>query len=392
MMERTLVPNITPFPNFLSDEIMPLLSGDEWKIVHYAVVSTLRPDRPDDCITIAQFVKGKQGEDGSWQDHGTGLSEEQVKECLAFLCDKVQVFLRHDRPRKPMAYRLNPDIASAHWDLLEQRKKQWDDEAPSLPDLPSRPPFREVRRDGKSEAAAARRPVEPISEPPAPAKPRVAARGPGRQEARYTEKPQTTIRLADDSSPVLKQIRQKLSADERAAYEHLVRLYAHERPGIEDGEAWQIYCLWQTYGFSGLANALQGAGAAEAPDLAEVNHHCLLAEVLRTYEQEVGRVTPGLHKELEKLTAEFPVLEHWQEAFRVAVRINRRRLSTIETVLKNQREKEQGEAAAREAARPAANGSRPRRATKRRAPARPPAESPGKEAAKSGEEWTPPPE
>ncbi len=264
------------------------------------------------------------------------------------------------------------------------------DEAPSR--LTSRNGGRDGKsgRDGASEAAAARRPLEPVSEPPAPAKPRVAARSPGRQEARYTEKPQTTIRLAGDSSPVLKQIRQKLTADERAAYEHLVRLYAHERASIEDGEAWQLYCLWQTYGFSGLVNALQGA--SEAPSLAEVNHTCVLAEVLRTYEQEVGRVTPGLHKELEKLTEEFPVLEHWQEAFRVAVRINRRRLSTIETVLKNLREKEQGEAAARETARAAANGSRPRRATKRRAPARPPAESPGKEAAKSGEEWTLPPE
>jgi hypothetical protein len=359
-MERTLVPNTTPFPNFLSDEIMPLLTGDEWKIVHYAVMSTLRPGRPDDCITIAQFVKGKQAEDGSWQDHGTGLSEEQVKDCLAFLCDKAQIFLRHDRPRKPMAYRLNPDIASAQWDLLEQRQKQW--------------------------ASVA----EPVSEPPALDKPRVPPRSSGKREARYPEKPQMTIRLAGDS-PVLKQIRQQLTtADERAAYEHLVRLYAHERASIEDGEAWQLYCLWQTYGFTGLVNALQGA--AEALSLAEVNHHCLLAEILRTYEQEVGRVTPGLHKELEKLTAEFPVLEYWQEGFRVAVRMNRRRLSTIETVLKNQREKEQGEVAAREAARPAANGSRPRRAAKRRTPARPPAEPAAKESATSGEEWVPPPE
>jgi len=364
-MERTLVPNTTPFPNFLSDEIMPLLTGDEWKIVHYAVMSTLRPGRPDDCITIAQFVKGKQAEDGAWQDHGTGLSEEQVKECLAFLCDKAQIFLRHDRPRKPMAYRLNPDIASAQWDLLEQRQKQWDDEA------------------------AASRPVEPV-EPPAPPKPRATSRRTGQPAERYPEKPQTTIRLAGDS-PVLKQIRQQLSAEERPAYEHLVRLYAHEQASMEGGEAWQLYCLWQTYGFSGLVNALQGAGAA--PALAEVNHTCLLAEVLRTYEQEVGRVTPGLRQELEKLTAEFPVLEQWQEGFRVAVRMNRRRLSTIETVLKNLREKEQGEAAAREAARPAANGSRPRRpASKRRTPSRPPAESPAKEAAKSGEEWAPPPE
>jgi len=365
-MERTLVPNTTPFPNFLSDEMMPLLTGDEWKIVHYAVMSTLRPGRPDDCITIAQFAKGRQGEDGAWQDRGTGLSEEQVKECLTFLCDKAQIFLRHDRPRKPMAYRLNPDIASAQWDLLEQRKKHWEEEA-----------------------AAAKHPVEPVSEPPTSVKPRVTPRRAGQPDGRYPEKPQTTIRLAGDS-PVLKQIRQQLTAEERPAYEHLVRLYAHERPGPEDGEAWQLFCLWQTYGFSGLVNALQGAG--EAPALAEVNHTCLLAEVLRTYEQEVGRVTPGLHKELERLTAEFPVLEHWQEAFRVAVRINRRRLSTIETVLKNLREKEQGEAAARETARPAANGSRPRRTTKRRAPVRPPAESPGKEATASGEEWAPPPE
>jgi len=36
-MDRTLVPNSTPFPDVLTDQIMPLVSGNEWKVIHYGV-------------------------------------------------------------------------------------------------------------------------------------------------------------------------------------------------------------------------------------------------------------------------------------------------------------------------------------------------------------------
>src|SRR4030042_330154 len=110
-MERTILPNSTLFPLFLSDEVMPLVSSDEWKLIHFGAVASMRLDRSDDPVSIAQFVQG------------TGLAEERVRECLAFLCDTAQIFLRQDRPRRPHAYRLNTAMSQAQLELLEQRKR-----------------------------------------------------------------------------------------------------------------------------------------------------------------------------------------------------------------------------------------------------------------------------
>jgi hypothetical protein len=333
-MERTILPNATLFPNFLTDEVMPLVSSDEWKVIHFGVVACLRLDRGDDSVGIAQFVQG------------TGLSEDRVRDCLAFLCDTAQIFLRQDRPRKPQAYRLNHEISAVQVETLEQRKK-------GAPVDVSGP---DAEMDGRESGDS---PVDRDAAAP-------AVRGRGRVAEPFPEHPSVEIRLDGEEGPVTKRMRQTLPAPERAAFDHLLRHYPRAKREGEDSEVWGLFRLWQTYGFACLNNALQGAHAAT--DLSEVNRICLLDEITKLYEQEVGLATPGLHEELARLASDFPSLAAWQEAFRIAIKLNKRRLSTVETILRNQRQKSM-----EEVTRPA---SRPRRKA-----ALPPAGAPAEPAA-----------
>lgn len=307
-METNLLPNATLFPNFLTDEVMPLVSGDEWKIIHFGVVACMRHDRGSDYVSIAQFARG------------TGLSEERVRECLAFLCDTAQIFLRQDRPRQPQVYRLNQEISAAQLEILERRKK-------GLPLSPEEAAGEErVPEQGIVERQE-RRGQQTVEFP---------------QPALFPERPSVEIRLNGDDQAVTRRLRRQLPAPERQAFDHLVRLYTKGQKEIDDAAAWGLYRLWQTYGFACVNNALQGPYT----DLSDLNRACLLAEITKLYEQEIGRLTPASEQELARLAAEHPVLSAWQEAFRTAVRLNKRRLSTLETILNNQRQKEMEAAAA----------------------------------------------
>jgi hypothetical protein len=303
-MDRTIVPNATLFPNFLSDEVMPLVDSDEWKIIHFGVVASLRVDRVDDGIGIPQFVQG------------TGLPEERVRECLGFLCDTAQVFLRHDRPRRPQSYRLNLELSAPQLQVLEARQKG----------IPAGLPRADRPDDG----------LPGLAEVAAP--PRLAPdRHRGRAAEPFPERPSVELRLDSDEGPIGRRLRQALPPSERAAFEHLIRHYPRARGDGEDGEAWGLYRLWQTYGFACLNNAL--VGDQPASDLSEVNRNCLMDQVTKLYEQEIGQLTPGLHVELARLTGDYPAIVAWQDAFRLAVKLNKRRLSTVETILKNQKQK-----------------------------------------------------
>jgi hypothetical protein len=317
-MERSILPNATLFPNFLTDEVMPLVSSDEWKIIHFGVVGCLRLDRGDDSVSIAQFVQG------------TGLPEDRVRECLGFLCDAAQIFLRQDRPRKPQVYRLNQEISAVQVETLEQRKKS------------------ALAAEAEGVELESQEAGDPPSQQDSVAP---AGRGRGRGAEPFPEHPSVEIRLDGEAGPVTKRLRQSLPASERAAFDHLLRHYPRAKREGEDSEVWGLFRLWQTYGFACLNNSLQGAHAAT--DLSEVNRICLLDEITKVYEQEVGRLTPGLHEELARLASDFPSLTAWREAFRIAIKLNKRRLSTVETILRNQRQK-----AMEEVTRPAA---RPRR-------------------------------
>jgi hypothetical protein len=307
IMERSIVPNATLFPNFLTDEVMPLVNGEEWKVIHFGAIACLRFDRTDDGVSLAQIVQG------------TGLSEYVVRQCLSFLCDSSQILLRQDRPRRPQVYRLNHEIGATQVDQLERRKRG---------------------EPLASDPADAPETVEEVvaPEPAAAPHPRSRARVP----VTYPERPSVEIRLNGEDQPVSKLLRQALPTEERAAFDHLLRHYPAARREGDESAVWGLYRLWQTYGFACLNNALQGAGADT--DLAGVNRDCLLVEIVRLYEQEIGRDSPGLRDELARLVTLYPTLAAWQEAFRIAIKLNKRRLSTVETILQNLRQKAMEEA------------------------------------------------
>lgn len=299
-MDRSLTPNATQFPNVLIDQFMALVSGDEWKVIHYGVRYALG-HRSADTLSVAQIARGRQADDGTWLDRGTGLSEDDVKACLAFLCDEMHLFLREDRPRKPHGYRLNVDFASVNWDALQRRTAT----------------------------------AEPVAEPPAPvlAAPQKAA-APPRPPARLVETPISTVVLDGSERPVVEQIGASLSPDEAHSFDHLLSLADKAAIGPRDDVAWVLFRLWRVYGFRRLQNAFQSPGPLS---IDEISRTCLLGAVTEMLETEkFGPITQALRDQLVVLAEEWPVLEDWEQAIRSAVLYNSRRLATVEKNLKRQ--------------------------------------------------------
>ena len=67
------------------DRLLPLLSGDEYKVLHYAMRQTFGFQRDAARISLSQFTDGKQSGDGRVLDAGTGLSKPTVIRVLATL-------------------------------------------------------------------------------------------------------------------------------------------------------------------------------------------------------------------------------------------------------------------------------------------------------------------
>lgn len=347
-MDRSLAPNATQFPNVLSDQIMPLVSGNEWKVIHYGVRYALGHRLPD-TLSVAQIAHGRQADDGAWLDRGTGLSEDEVKACLAFLCDEVHLFLREDRPRKPHGYRLTTDLSSINWDALSQR-------APlAVPPAPSEPA-------GRRPAAARRSAVHSV------------------------EAPVSTVALDGSERTVVEQIHAALSADEAQTFDHLLALADKAGIGPLDDVAWVVFRLWRVYGFRRLSTAFQSPATVSLDD---VSKSCLLGAVTEMLEEnKFGLITQALRDQLVVLADEWPVLEDWETAIHSAVAYNSRRLATVEKNLKRQ-------AAAPAAAVGVKNGGSTTGAQGRKRPARRQSEWSGEELragrdADDGKEWPQP--
>ncbi len=295
-MDGTLSPNTTQFPNVLTDQIMPLVSGDEWKVISYGVRYALG-HRSADTLSVTQIARGRQSDDGAWIDHGTGLSEDAVKGCLAFLCDEVHLFLREDRPRKPHGFRLNTDLSSINWDALHRR----------APDTEAT-----VVRDEAVRLSA------PVTAAVAP--------------LRLVETPRSTVVLDGSERSVVEQVRAALAPDEDETFGHLLALADKAGIGPLDEMAWVLYRLWRAYGFRRLQNALQSPTAVSMDD---VSKSCLIGAVTEMLEAEkFGPITQAVRDQLVALTDEWPVLEDWEKAIRSAVLYNSRRLATVEKNLR----------------------------------------------------------
>lgn len=300
MMERSLHANTTQFPDILTDQVMPLVSGHEWKVIHYGVRYALGY-RATETLTIAQIAFGRQKENGEWADRGTGLSEAEVQECLAYLCDVVHLFLREDRPRRPLGYRLNLDLSSIDWTALQGRTNATMP-APPAPEETA-PPVRRARRGGR---------------------------------AAHVEQPATDMRLGvADERPLLDRLRQELRSDEQSTFDRLLALLQQKvQVELDDMVVWQLYKMWQTYGFRCLNNAFEATLVAASLD--DINHSCLIATLSAMLEREnFGQITPVFRDQLDDMARQWRDLTDWQDAISTAVKINRRRLKTVETILKN---------------------------------------------------------
>ncbi len=106
-----LTPNYTQIPDQLFDELLPILSGNEVKVLLYIARRTFGFKRATDNISLSQMVSGITTKDGTQLDGGTGLSKASVARALKDLEDK-NIVLRERRWSDktgdlPTTYRLN---------------------------------------------------------------------------------------------------------------------------------------------------------------------------------------------------------------------------------------------------------------------------------------------
>jgi len=106
-----LTPNYTQIPDQLFDELLPILSGNEIKILMYICRRTFGFKKDIDNISLAQMVSGITAKDGTKLDGGTGLSKASVARALKELEDKnIILRVRRSDPQKgdlPTTYQLN---------------------------------------------------------------------------------------------------------------------------------------------------------------------------------------------------------------------------------------------------------------------------------------------
>lgn len=77
------VPNSFQTPNGYVDDLMPYLTGEEYKVLIYATRRILGFQKRQDRISLSQFTDGtKSIKDGRTLDSGTGLGRETVSKCL----------------------------------------------------------------------------------------------------------------------------------------------------------------------------------------------------------------------------------------------------------------------------------------------------------------------
>lgn len=85
-VKSTFVPNSFQTPNGYVDDLMPFLTGEEYKVLIYATRRILGFQKRQDRISLSQFTDGtKSIKDGRTLDNGTGLGKETVIKCLANL-------------------------------------------------------------------------------------------------------------------------------------------------------------------------------------------------------------------------------------------------------------------------------------------------------------------
>ena len=123
-----IVPNSYQTPNLYTDRLMALLTGEEWKTLHYALRRTFGFNRERDRISVSQFMNGngRLDEAGRPLEYGTGLSQGAQLEAIQNLM-RFGVLVEvagNNRENHGRLWELNLDESRIRFDLMEERRAQ----------------------------------------------------------------------------------------------------------------------------------------------------------------------------------------------------------------------------------------------------------------------------
>jgi hypothetical protein len=126
---KSFIPNSFQVPNVYIDEYLHMLSGNEFKVLVYAIRRIFGFNKRVDRISISQFCEGiKSRNSGEYLDHGTGLARATVIKALDNL-EKYGLIARikgNDRNNNGAMYQLTfmPSEESPITEDYEERKEQ----------------------------------------------------------------------------------------------------------------------------------------------------------------------------------------------------------------------------------------------------------------------------
>jgi len=89
-------PDFTQIPDDVFDVVLNKVTPAEFKVLMYIARHTWGWKKDTDRISIAQMVSGQQRKDGSWQDHGTGLSRSGIKKAVQGLEEKNLITVQRE--------------------------------------------------------------------------------------------------------------------------------------------------------------------------------------------------------------------------------------------------------------------------------------------------------
>jgi hypothetical protein len=90
-------PNYTQVPDEVFDQLLPVLSGAELKVLMYVIRRTFGFGKEADAISTAQLADGITTRDGRVLDSGTGLAKSSIKTATASLVEKEILTVRRVR-------------------------------------------------------------------------------------------------------------------------------------------------------------------------------------------------------------------------------------------------------------------------------------------------------
>jgi phage replication O-like protein O len=94
-------PTYTQVPDEVFDELMPILSGSEFKVLMYVIRRTFGFQKGSDRISKAQMEFGIRRKDGSILDGGTGLSRRAIRLAVESLVEKdILIKITHQSPER----------------------------------------------------------------------------------------------------------------------------------------------------------------------------------------------------------------------------------------------------------------------------------------------------